>query len=277
MSTKKTIALALGGGGARGIAHLHVVEVLDELGLKPDIIAGSSIGSIVGAGIAAGLSGQEIRDHMEFVFSKPAEIVRRIWSTRPHGLDELWRSGLRISQFNVEKILNAFLPKSVPDQFSELKIPLLVTACDFYKSSEVIISEGDLNSALAASSAIPPLFKPVKREGRILIDGGIFNPVPFDLVDGKADIVIAVDVVGTPTGDYDHMPSTLEAVFGSNQLMMQAITANKLTHKQPDIFLRPDIHGVGVIDFMKFHKILKQSDHIREELKRSLDGLLAPL
>ena len=274
MSKKGTIALALGGGGARGIAHLHIVEVLDELGVKPDIIAGSSIGSIVGAGVAAGLSGSQIREHMEEIFSKPAEIARRIWSTRPHGLDEIWRTGIRLSQFNIEKILHAFLPGDLPDEFSGLQTPLLVTACDFYSAKEVTISDGDLFSALAASSAIPPLFKPVKREERILIDGGIFNPVPFDLVIDKADLVIAVDVVGTPAGAHDHMPSTMETVLGANQLMMQSIITNKLKHQKPDIFLRPDINGIGIVDFMKFNKILKQSHHIRDELKYGMERLL---
>ena len=131
------------------------------------------------------------------------------------------------------------MPKQIPADFSALKIPLQITATDFYGQSEVTFSEGDLYSAIAASAAIPALFRPVLRDGRILIDGGIYNPVPFDLLDNKADFVVAIDVVGGPSGDPGRMPGSIDSMFGASQLMMQSITAMKLKAHQPAIFLRP--------------------------------------
>ncbi len=117
----------------------------------------------------------------------------------------------------------------------ELKIPMTITAADFHAAREIHIRDGDLHSAIAASCAIPPVFAPVRRDGRILVDGGLFNPVPFDLLFDEADIVIGIDVVGTPVGPDDYMPTTFEAVIGANQLTMCSIIENKFRIR-PRIF-----------------------------------------
>ncbi|TGV63686.1 patatin-like phospholipase family protein, partial [Mesorhizobium sp. M00.F.Ca.ET.158.01.1.1] len=96
------------------------------------------------------------------------------------------------------RILKAFLPEAIPETFAELKIPLKVTATDYFGHKLAVFDDGDLHSALAASAAIPAVFRPVTRDGRLLIDGGIYTPVPFDLIEKDADIIIGVDVVGAP-------------------------------------------------------------------------------
>src|SRR5690606_24942677 len=131
------------------------------------------------------------------------------------------------------------LPEAVPDTFAGLKIPLKVTATDFFGHKLAVFSEGDLHSALAASAAIPAVFKPVVRDGRMLIDGGIYNPVPFDLIEQDADIVIAIDVVGMPVNGARKHPTSVDLMFGATQLMMQSIIANKLQQCRPDILIRP--------------------------------------
>jgi NTE family protein len=190
-----TFALALGGGGARGICHINIVEALDELGIRPTAIAGSSIGSIIGAGMAAGMRGRDIRDYMLELMGKKGSVANRLWSLGPAAMRHT-AFGFRLGQFNLELILDALLPAALPKNFEELSIPLKVTATDYYDQSEVIVETGDLRQALAASSAIPALFMPIRMNGRIMIDGGIFNPVPYDHLLDKADIVIGVDVVG---------------------------------------------------------------------------------
>lgn len=269
-SSHPSIAIAFGGGGARGIAHIHVLEVMDELGIRPVAIAGSSIGAIIGAGMASGMSGRDVREYMTGIFAHRAEVARRMWQARPSGLADMFNGGLKISQFNVEKVLSAFLPEAVPATFADLKIPMMITASDLHAAKEVTITEGNLASAIAASSAIPPLFAPVQREGRILIDGGIFNPVPFDLLFDKADIVIGVDVIGAPDCSEHKMPSTLEAMFAANQLMMRSIITNKFLRQRPQIFLSPNVRNIGILDFLKIGSILKQSAGIRDELKRAI-------
>ncbi len=271
-----TFAVAFGGGGARGLAHIHVIEALDELGIRPVAIAGSSIGAIMGAGMAAGMSGAEIHDHARSILGRRAEVTKRMWRARPGTLGEMMRGGLRVTQFNAERILGAFLPEAVPATFAELKIPLKVTATDFFGHELAVFEDGELFSALAASAAIPAVFCPVLRGGRLLIDGGIYNPVPFDLLQGQGDIVIAIDVVGAPSeNDRKRRPNSIDLMFGASQLMMQSIIASKLMQCQPDILLRPSVSGFRVLDFLKIDRLMNDSVSIKDELKRAVDKAVA--
>ncbi|SDP67625.1 NTE family protein [Phyllobacterium sp. YR620] len=269
-----TFAVAFGGGGARGIAHINVIEALDELGIRPAAISGSSIGAIMGAGMAAGMSGLEIREYAVAILSKRGEIAARLWKLRPASFGEMFGGGIRLGQFNIEKVLKHFLPGRIPETFEELVIPLSVTATDFYGQREVVMAEGDLYNAVAASAAIPALFRPVRRDDRILIDGGIYNPVPFDHLMDKARFVIAVDVVGGPEGDIGRSPSSIEAMFGASQLMMQSIIATRLRTQAPAIFLRPSVARFGVLDFLRIQQVLEESAGIKDELKRAVDAAI---
>lgn len=269
-----SFAVAFGGGGARGLAHIHVIEALDELGIKPVMIAGSSIGAIMGAGMASGMTGRDIRNFAHSILSRRAEVASRMWRARPGSIAEAIQGGLRVSQFDIERLLKAFLPDAMPERFDELSIALKVTATDFYGHRMAVFQEGDLHSALAASAAIPAVFRPVRRDGVIYIDGGIYNPVPFDLLTGKADIVIAVDVVGAPEQIDGRRPNSIDLMFGATQLMMQSITASKLLQLQPDILLRPPVSRFRVLDFLKIDAVLAETASIKDELKRAVERAL---
>ena len=264
-----TFAVAFGGGGARGLAHIHVIEVLDELGIRPVAISGSSIGAIMGAGMAAGMRGVEIREYARSVLGDRATLASLMWRIRPTTLREAV-GGIRVSQFDIERILRTLLPPAIPQDFAALKIPLEVTATDFFGHSLVVNRDGDLFTALAASAAIPALFKPVRRDGRILIDGGIYDPVPYDLLTDRADIVIGIDVVGAPEGE-SRIPNSIDLMFGASQLMMQSIIANKLTRERPAIFLRPPVSGFRVLDFLKIDAVMRESAPIRDSLKKAIE------
>jgi NTE family protein len=270
-----TFAVAFGGGGARGLAHIHVIETLDELGIRPVSISGSSIGAIMGAGMAAGMTGREIHEFSRSILGRRTEVATRMWRARPGSFADFMETGIRVSQFNIERILRAFLPDAIPDTFEELEIPLKVTATDFFGHSLSVFSEGDLHSALAASAAIPAVFRPVRRDGRLLIDGGIYNPVPFDLVTGEADIVIAIDVVGAPDQNGRKRPNSIDLMFGASQLMMQSITASKLLQGQPDIFLRPPVSRFRALNFLKIDAVMLETAGIKEELKHAVDKAVA--
>lgn len=265
------VALALSGGGARGLAHIHVIEALDEMGIRPVAIAGSSIGAILGAGLAAGMSGGDIRAFACSILGRRAEVASRVWRTRPGSLAEMVQSGLRMTQFDIERVLKVFLPDQIPADFSALKIPMQVTATDYYGHHVTVFSEGDLHSALAASAAIPAVFRPVRRDGRVYIDGGIYNPLPFDLVRGLADIVVAVDVVGAPE-EGTRGPTSIDLMFGATQLMMQSIIAGNLAHSRPDILIRPPVSRFRVLDFLKIEQVLAETAAIKDEVKRALDA-----
>lgn len=270
----KTIAVAFGGGGARGIAHIHIIEVLDELGLTPVAISGTSVGAIMGSAMASGMSGKDIRAFVNDTLNHPKEIAARVWKARRPSWKSAFSEGLRFGQFDIERILSAFLPEQIPNNFDELIIPTKLIATDYYGCHETIMDHGDLRSAIAASAAIPAVFKPVKRDDRFLIDGGIYNPLPFDHIEGQADIVVAIDVAGFPTGDETKNPSTTDAAFGASQLMMQSIIELRLEKSPPDIFLVPDIHDFRVMDFLRADEILNASVGIRDDLKRELHRLL---
>jgi NTE family protein len=269
-----SFGIAFGGGGARGLAHIHVIEALDELGIRPVAIAGSSIGAIMGAGMAAGMKGREIHDYACSILGTRAQVASRMWRARPGTFAEAMEGGLRVSQFNVERILKAFLPEAVPETFAELKIPLKVTATDFFGHKLAVFSDGDLHSALAASAAIPAVFRPVTRDGRMLIDGGIYNPVPFDLIEHDADIIVAIDVVGAPTDEERKRPTSVDLMFGATQLMMQSIIANKLQQCRPDILIRPPVSRFRVLDFMKIDAVMAETASIKDEVKRAVEAAL---
>lgn len=269
-----TFGIAFGGGGARGLAHIHVIEALDELGIRPVAIAGSSIGALMGAGMAAGMTGREIHDYARSILGTRAQVASRMWKARPGSFAEAVQGGLRVSQFNVERILKAFLPEAVPDRFENLKIPLKVTATDYFGHELAVFDSGDLPSALAASAAIPAVFRPVMRDGRMLIDGGIYNPVPFDLIEHDADIIIAIDVVGAPTEPESKWPSSVDLMFGATQLMMQSIIANKLMQCRPDILIRPPVSRFRVLDFLKIDAVMAETAAVKDEVKRAVEEAL---
>jgi NTE family protein len=273
-SGEPSFAIAFGGGGARGLAHIHVIEALDDLGVRPVSIAGSSIGAIMGAGMAAGMRGAEIHEYSRSILGRRAEVAARMWRARPGSLGEMVTGGLRVSQFNIERILKAFLPDAIPTTFGELEIPLKVTGTDFFGHRLAIFDKGDLHSALAASAAIPAVFRPVRRDGMLLIDGGIYNPVPFDLIDGDADITIAIDVVGAPSESGRRRPNSMELMFGATQLMMQSIIAMKLKSKRPEIFLRPPVSRFRALDFLKIDAVMAETASIKDELKRAVEAAI---
>jgi NTE family protein len=268
------VAVAFGGGGARGIAHIAVIEALDEMGIRPVAIAGSSIGAIFGTGMAAGMSGAEIRDYtLETVGNRNA-VFNRFWSLGPASMRD-GIGGFRLGHFNLERILEAFLSPAIPQSFSDLTIPMKIAVTDYYGQTEAILETGDLRLAIAASAAIPGLFMPVRINGRIMVDGGIFNPIPWEHLMEDCDIVIGVDVVGAPEGDGTHPPSRFDSMFGASQLMMQSAIALKMKLHPPHIFLRPSVNRFRVLDFLKAREILEESQPIKDELKRSFEKLMA--
>ena len=269
------LALALGGGGARGLAHIHALLALDDLGIKPVAISGTSIGAIIGVGYAAGMSGAEILDFMMKSIGNRAELMARLWKLRPKGLGGVQLRFNGPGRFDMESVLKVFLPDKMPGTFEELQIPLTVIATDYYGQKPAVFNAGPLLPAIAGSAAIPALFRPIMHNGRVLIDGGIANPVPFDVLNGLADITLAIDVVGGPSGPSDRLPSPVDALFGASQLMMQSIIAEKLRAGAPDIFLRPQVDSWRVMDFLKIKEILSQTKGFRDEVKHAVDAAIS--
>lgn len=269
-SGQPRLGLALGGGAARGYAHIPVLEALDELGVQPTIIAGTSIGAIFGAAYASGMTGSEIRAFATELFSKRTEVMRRLASNWPGNLMAIWNP-FTPAILNGETLLDILMPESLPRKFEELKTPLIAVATDFYAQEQVLYDEGPLIPAIAASASLPALLKPVAIEKRILIDGGFVNPTPFDIIAPKCDVTLAVDLTGgkgpRPTAK---MPSSIEAWIGAAQITLHSIVEEKLRYAAPDIFIRPDVARFAILDFFKIKDILEAAEPAKEETKRRL-------
>ncbi len=271
-----TVAIALGGGGARGLAHIHALKALDELGVVPVAVAGTSIGSIMGAAYASGMSGAEIEDYTRALFRNRWKLLAHLWHTRPDMVRNLIaEGGPRVGEINVERVLDRFLPQAVAQDFRDLKVPLHVVATDYYGNRDKVFSKGALRPALAASAAVPAVFRPVVIDGTVLIDGGMTNPTPFDILGGKADIVVAIDVCGGPRGDKGKRPRKIDVMYAASQLMQLAITKAKAENNQLDIYIRADVGKFRVLDFLKTQTILDATAPLREELKRKLDAAMS--
>ena len=273
---KPTIALALGGGGARGLAHIAVLEALDDLGLQPSIIAGTSMGAIVGAAYAAGNSGAALRQHVLATLRNRPDVMARLLKARVGRFSDLLagRMGNPV-MIDGEIFLDHFWPRNVPDRFEDLQIPFIAIATDFAGRREVAISSGLLAPAVAGSMAIPGLVKPVEANGMILLDGGATNPLPFGHLAAKADIVIACDVTGGPVAEGLTSPKPFEAMFGSAQIMMATITNQMLRVTPPHILVRPPVDHFRVLEFFKARKIFEAAAGAKEEIKRGIEARLA--
>lgn len=270
-SSGPSLAIALGGGGARGLSHILILEALDELGIKPRAIAGTSIGALMGAAYASGMSGADIRAHCSEMFQKRTELIKRFFSRWDGKITEIWSSvALPISAG--DRMIKALLPPDLPESFEELVIPLTVVTTDFYSQEEQIITEGALFPAITASSALPTVFRPVDIDGRLLIDGGFVNPLPFDLLSGKADIIAAVDVSAGAPESRRKNPTLIETLVSAMQIALRSIIQEKLRAGAPDILIRPNVGPYRVLDFFKFDEILAASADCKDEFKRAIDA-----
>jgi NTE family protein len=271
----KSFALALGGGGARGLAHIAVLEVLDELGLRPAAIAGTSVGALIAAGYSAGMSGREIRRFVMAFAHNRGEVFRRLIAARAGTFSNLLSLGFgSATLLDAEKFCAQFLPKSMPSDFDALRIPLIVVASDLYRREPALLASGRLRPALAASVALPTLMRPVVIGGRVLIDGGATNPLPFDVLRGRADAVVAVDISGEPTEERHDIPPPWECIFATVLVMGSAITAEKLKHGAPDLIIRPKVGAFRTLDFLRASAILRACEPLKTEVKEKLTALL---
>lgn len=272
----KRIGLALGAGGARGLAHIAFLEVFEELGIKPTIISGTSIGAIVGTPYAAGMSATEMKEAVnEIVFAKKT----KFWEIHKKSdimkmfnfFDPDYRVGGMIKG---EKMIKFLYDHMKVDKFENLKIPLKVIATDFWNKEEVIFTKGDLLKAVKASYSLPGMFAPVEINGKLLMDGGMVNPLPFDVIKDDCDITVAIDVSAKKTKSEDLIPPAYEVLFSAFQIMQNSIVNEMFKLSQPDILIKTKIENVRIHEFTKVDSIFKQTSKSKEELKRKLSAIL---
>ena len=267
------VGLVLGSGGARGLAHIVVLETLDRLKIRPVEIAGASIGAILGAAYASGISGKALRAHVLRDFKNPTEVMARLFAARVGRITDLWRGTGNPVLVDAEILLDRFLPRPLPARFEDLDIPLTVVAADLHRLDRVLFSQGLLKPAIAASMAIPALVKPVVMEGRVLVDGGAVDPLPIKALSADVDVIIAVDVSRAAARDEgEKIPGAMETGFRVFDLMQAALAEAQIGENTNLIRrLKAPVEGFNALDFFNARKILAAS----ESLAGAVESIIA--
>jgi len=260
----KRIGVALGAGGAKGLSHIAFLQALDELGVRPAVIAGTSIGAVIGGFYAAGVSGDRL-----------SQLVKDI------GFRDLYKIVLDFSILSQSAIFTGkgvedFLSREIPVRtFEELEIPLKVVATNFWDRRPVVFESGNLITAIRASMAMPAIFEPVLLNDTVLIDGGAVNPLPYDLIREECDLTIAIDVSGEKTyAPGNPVPNMVESILSTFQIMQASIVAAKKKLSPPDIYVKPALTNIRVLDFYRYKEILAGVQDEVEGFKETLRNRL---
>lgn len=291
VSARPKIGLALGGGGAKGGAHLGVLKVLERENIPVDFIAGTSVGAMVGGFYALGYSADEIAETMLSIpwdegysdtISRellPYRLKQRDQFNIPLNIGhEGYRlktpSGLLYGQQASMLLRDAFGNIANFSSFDELPIPYRAIATDLSTNEAVILSKGDLLMSMRASANVPGVLAPVKHEGRLLVDGGMANNLPIDIVkDMGADIVIAIDI-GDPLVDTDKLLDTF-TILGqlSSFLTVSSTVRQKKLLSEQDFLVRPKVAHLSTTDWSVFSESMDEGKKAAEESIETLRHL----
>jgi NTE family protein len=251
------IALVLGGGAARGFAHIGVIKALEAQGIVPDIVVGTSAGSVVGALYASGLNGFDLQ---KLALQMEEDMVTD-WTLPDRGV----LKGAALQDFINQNVKNLSIQK--------MPKPLGVVATDLQSGEMVLFRLGNTGMAVRASSAVPGVFQPVEINGRDYVDGGLTSPVPAQSARTMgADFVIAVDI--SSVGRRDKITGTLDLLLQTFAIMGHAISRHEL--EDADIVIRPKTSAVSSTDFEGRHLAILEGEKaaaaIMPELKAKLAG-----
>ncbi len=277
------IGLALAGGGVRGLAHIPALETLDDCGLQPTQIAGTSMGAIIGAFYASGWSGRRIRSFIEQHIIERGDNWKTLYPKRRGLLKWLSAFGLSFrgqGLLKVDGLLKYLIDSIHAETFEDLSIPLKIVATDFHSGQPVVFEQGPLWPALQASISIPGIFVPVPHQGRILVDGGVANNLPYDILSDECDVTIAVDVIPSPAEDCSDSPNMVDAILGMLDCMVAQLVQVKLAERPPTVYVRPRLTDIRALDFMKAADVLEQAmsamAEFRQELEAKCSGEIKP-
>lgn len=289
------VGLALGSGSARGWAHIGVIRALEEAGIRPDLVCGTSIGALVGAAYAAG----ELDRLEQWVLDLGIKEVVRF-------MDVSLSSGV----LKGNRLMDFFRRSFVDRPIEELAMPFAAVATSLRTGSEFWLRRGSMFTAVHASLALPGLFAPVLYEGSMLVDGGLVNPVPVSLARAMgADILIAVDlssdILGrhlrsdpsreTPSGalgDWVHklqdhlgalipghssdepkMPSMLDVLASSINIMQVRIARSRMAGEPPDLIVAPRLAHLGLLDFHRAREAIEEGHRAVRRVEHNLADL----
>jgi NTE family protein len=268
------IGIALGSGAARGLAHIPYIEALEELGVRPSVIAGTSIGALIGAGWASGMSGSQIREHAFRVLGTFRVIAGRLWMSLPP-IKGVLQSRPSI-QVDPLMITNAFLPEGFADDFAALAVPFRAAATDLHSGEPTAFQSGPLRQAIAASIAMPALFRPVAFNGRTYIDGGVTHPLPLNLASPDTDILIGIDVTGDPhDGETPEDASFVDVGIAATRIMGRMLIRFMMERYPPDIYVRAPVDPFGTMEFWRVREIAAAADVDKDRFKQAVAAKIA--
>jgi NTE family protein len=238
---KLKIGLALGGGAAKGFAHIGVIKMLEASGIHPDVVAGTSAGSVVGALYASGMDAFALQ---QTAFGLDEAKIRDV---------RLFSGGLVQGQA-LQDYVNQLLHKQPIEQ---LKMPFAAVATELESGTRTVFVRGNTGRAVRASSSIPGVFEPVEIHGKHYVDGGVVSPIPVDAARQLgADFVIAVDISAAPDGS--NPQGMMNIVGQSIDIMGRQLAAQESA--RADVVIRPDLRGIGRTDFEQKNQAILQGE-----------------
>jgi NTE family protein len=228
----KKLGLALGAGGARGIAHIGFIKALEDNGIKPDYIAGTSMGSVVGGFYALGFS--------------PSYMIKTALALKPKDLLDLSPMAIKNGTLLESKKMSSMLRKYFHEiQIEDLKIPFACVGLDIISGEKVVFTQGEVATAVQASSSIPMIFAPVAYENMLVADGAPVCRVPVQEVKNLgADVVVGVDVLG-PVREMDEIKSILGYILRVIDIYDSKVSELTLEKNPPDILCTPDLGNMS--------------------------------
>ncbi|MCB1512137.1 MAG: patatin-like phospholipase family protein, partial [Hyphomicrobiaceae bacterium] len=234
------------------------------------------IGAIFAAAYAAGLTGTQIRALAEELLTRRFELVRQVFTGRTPPLRQLLNVlPLRSALLEPKALLELVLPDAIPATFAELRTPLSIVATDIGTREAVVFDSGDLREAIAASIAIPIVFAPVYVNGRTLSDGGLVNPLPYDVLQSRCDITVAMDVSGGASeAVVGPKPSIATMMTQSVQILQKGIIKERLRYNAPDVYIDVDVDRFGAFQFHKLSAVLEAALPAKAELTSRLSRIL---
>jgi NTE family protein len=298
------VGIALGGGAARGWAHIGVIQALAERGIVPGVVSGASIGSLVGAALASG----KLPDLQDWVLS-----LRRL------DVLGLLDASLRGGVIEGNRVMHAVKNVISDHNIEDLELPFGAVATDLQRGRTVWLREGSTISAVRASCAMPGLFRPVRYQGVWLVDGGLVDPVPVTLCRMLgADVVIAVNLSayrhrlaartfrpGVPSvaeipeddtaessyldqiqqlvaglfdrqDDSEREPALLDVVSSAINIMQERVTRSRLAGDPPELEIAPDVHEIGLMDFHRAALAVERGRRAVDQRADELRWLVPP-
>lgn len=247
----KKLGLALGGGGPRGVAHIGLLKALEEGGIKPDLVSGTSVGALVGALYSFGVALDEIKEYA----------LNMSWSD----ITKVKLSSYALmSNENIRQIITRFIGEK---NIEDAAIPLSIVTCDITSGDKVTLNQGSLAQAIMASSAIPGIFMPVNIGGRLLVDGGVVENVPISaLEENGADIILACDLA---TKGIKNQPENIVDVI-NNAFRIMISHSRQFHTAQPDFVLKPQLTAIIKADKKTLNMYF---DEGYETTKKNLDKI----